>query len=251
MCTFSSSLARIETDLARALERQERQDQMREEVDETTPLTRAKTTPGNSPDAEDSNIFRMKRQFTEATDATLVDRVATTSPDTTPSVSEEDVDLGGRSAPIPNPRTLSLPIGRPNLNVNVERGWKAFPPSPMKSDDGAHETTRKSLSGKVSSRSGDLNAKGENPELAEVVEEAMQELFKFRQTEMSRRPLRIRPQDTVHKPIESLKQTFQSLAQDEMAFRRLNSKEWLQLGTWWLLKVGNHLIFVVCSDSRH
>ena len=228
--------------MMRALERQERQEQMREETDEMTPLTRAKTTPGNAHDPEDSNTFRMQRQFTEATDVTLVDRVATASPESTPSTSEEDVDLGGRIAPPANPRTLSLPTGRPNPGLNVERGWKAFPPSPMKSDDGHHDTPRKSFSGKASNRSGDLNNKEDNPELAEVVEEAMQELFKFRQIEMSRRPLRIRPQETTHKPIESLKQTFQSLAQDEMAFRRLNSKEWLQLGTWWLLKVGSRSI---------
>ena len=224
----------------RALERQERQEQMREEIDETTPLTRAKTTPNKIYDTDDSNTFRMKRQFTEGTDATLVNRIATTSPETTPSTSEEDVDLGGKSAPPANSRKLSLPIGRPNLGVNVEQGRNAFPPSPMKSDDGAHDNLRKS-----SSRGGDLNGKGENPELAEIVEEAMHELYKFRQIEMSRRPLRIRPQEAAHKPIESLKETFQSLAQDEMAFRRLNSKEWLQLGTWWLIKVGD------CSTLAH
>ena len=80
--------------------------------------------------------------------------------------------------------------------------------------------------------------KGRNaPNVLEAVTEAMKELSKIRQREISKRPLRIVPQDPVHRPDDSLKEKFQDLVNDELKLRRLNAKDWLRVATWWLLKV--------------
>ena len=75
------------------------------------------------------------------------------------------------------------------------------------------------------------------PNVFEVVAEAMKELSNVRRREQSARPLRIVDQDKVHRPNQFVKAKFQELAQDELKIRKLNSRDWLRVATWWLLKV--------------
>lgn len=55
------------------------------------------------------------------------------------------------------------------------------------------------------------------------------------------RPLRVAPQDEIHRPDDELKAKFQDLANDELKIRRLNVRDWLRVATWWLLKARSTL----------
>ncbi|KAG8531403.1 uncharacterized protein KY384_003032 [Bacidia gigantensis] len=76
----------------------------------------------------------------------------------------------------------------------------------------------------------------EPPDVKEIVAEAMQELMKIRQKEQSARPLRIARPHPAHQPDDILREQFQQLAEDELKIRRLNTRDWLRVATWWLLK---------------
>lgn len=229
----------------KALERQEASQATSETVDDTTsPLTRSKTTPVESsefPEADGLGLQGMQRRFTGAT---LVDRAVTASPESTPSMSEEDTSEFGvvmKPTPVP-PRKTPWSTGKPRRSVsNVV---EAFPPSPMVSEDGNSESPKKSLNDRTPALSGEPTVKGGNaPNVLEVVAEAMKELSKIRQREQSQRPLRIVPQDPVHRPDDSLRNKFQELANDELKVRRLNARDWLRVATWWLLKVITRHVF--------
>ncbi|KAL8706123.1 MAG: hypothetical protein Q9201_000825 [Fulgogasparrea decipioides] len=71
----------------------------------------------------------------------------------------------------------------------------------------------------------------------EVVAEATREL----QREQSARPLRIVREDPIHKADEDLEARFQQHAKDKLSIRRPNTKDWLIVVTWWLLKVRFHV----------
>lgn len=167
------------------------------------PLVRAGSAPASALDPEDPYIHQLSRQFTGST-------------------------------------LISVPTGRPHQSsgLSVDHDWKNFPPSPLSSDSGYQDNSRKSFSRKstVVGSEGTPPQTG-TPDLEEVVEDAMQELFRARQKDHTAKPLRIRPQDPVHRPSESVKQIFEELARDEMDYRRPNARELLRLGTWWLLKV--------------
>ena len=51
------------------------------------------------------------------------------------------------------------------------------------------------------------------------------------------RPLKIEPQDKVHRPDADLPVRFEASAHLELMVRRLNIRDWLRVGIWWLLKV--------------
>ncbi|KAE8385322.1 hypothetical protein BDV23DRAFT_176335 [Aspergillus alliaceus] len=50
------------------------------------------------------------------------------------------------------------------------------------------------------------------------------------------RPLRYEPRDKLHQPDPEPKRKFNALVQDELAIKRLNRSDWLQVAFWWLLK---------------
>ena len=215
----------------------ERQEATQEDADETVPLFQTRSSPPSALDHEDPGVQQISRQFTGST---LTDLRLPVSPETTPSMSEEDSEASTKVASNFSPRKSSVPTGRPHQTstLNVEHDGRLLPPSPLRSEDGFQDISRKSFSGKST-----LVGSEETPpqtgilELEEVVEDAMQELFRARQKELTAKPLRVRPQDPVHRPSESVKQMFQEFAKDEMDYRRPNTRELLRLGTWWLLKV--------------
>ena len=87
------------------------------------------------------------------------------------------------------------------------------------------------------------------PNVVDAVAEAMKELSKVRKREQASRPLRVVPQDPIHKPDDELRARFHQLANDELQFRRLNTKDWLRVATWWLLKVRRS--FIICIYCAH
>ena len=263
----SSSLARIETSMIRALERQEAttsvrrvQDQDNEEEDEInelSPLQRARTTPSDgrngSPEVDGLGLQGLRRAFTGAT---LVDNIPSLSPETTPSTtSEEELSEFGspkvaREVPLIKKSPVQMNKTRKASSTSMDQGLKAFPPSPRVSEDNAREIPRSSPAGddmkkprskRLMSTSGESTIKthgvgSKAPNVNDVVAEAMQELVRVRQREQSARPLRIVRQDPVHRPPHALKEHFQEFADDELKIRRLNARDWLRVATWWLLK---------------
>ncbi|KAI9846413.1 MAG: hypothetical protein M1837_004004 [Sclerophora amabilis] len=235
----NSSLARIETSMVAALERQQvSQEQGQEEP--VTPQTRTRSIDVNETPPKGLAINGLQRVMTEST---LVERPAARSPESTPSMSEEDTsEFGPSSMTTP---TVSRKISMNSRTPGTKRSqpqydYKDLPPSPRSSEEG-FQNQKKSIS-EVSIASPDpANNDKSAPGVLEVVHEAMKELSRIRQREQSSRPLRIVPQDTLHKPDDSLKEKFQELANDELKVRRLNARDWLRVATWWLLKARNNM----------
>lgn len=92
------------------------------------------------------------------------------------------------------------------------------------------------------------NADVDHTNLMEIIAYATEDLRRIRMQEQLLRPLRVEPQDKVHRPDADLRRTFEASARLELKVRRLNTRDWLRVGTWWLLKVflsfmlrmGNH-----------
>lgn len=63
------------------------------------------------------------------------------------------------------------------------------------------------------------------------------------------RPLRIEPQDNFHRPNADLKMRFDASARLELTVRRLNIRDWLRVGVWWLLKVSLPHSFVCNQEA--
>ena len=260
--TCSSSLARIESSMMKALERQEATssdikkqdlDEDDDEADDLSSLRKTKTTPSahsEISDGEGLGLQGLRRAFTGTT---LVEN-SQVSPPSTPSISEADTqDLGSPSMRKKNgaPAIGGMRKG-PNLSVQ-----KALPPSPLptpspraSSDDhldegskppddrGRKPRTKRLMSvptGQMLEPNGH-GLKSKDLDVQEVVAEAMQELARIRQKEQFARPLRVVRPDPVHQPADALKTRFQQLAEDELKIRRLNAKDWLRVATWWLLK---------------
>lgn len=247
----SSSLNRIETQLASALEKQEADpieelEEAGDQVDTMKPLRKSKTSLLESDGLQSSGL---SRQMTGNT-LIAVDRNMPTSPDSTPSLESDDYSETATSNPsTPVPRKGSATYNRKPRGLSASSAAKRYPPSPVGSDDDFSEGPKRSQSEKQRSSVQAPRVKGGNvPNVFEAVAEAMRELSRIRIREQSSRPLRIVPQDPVHRPDDALKAKFLALANDELKIRRLNARDWLRVATWWLLKV-RWLIVVLLPDT--
>ena len=221
--------------MVRALEHQDAiQDEYKQDdYSDTIPLARAKTSPGDSPHPESDGTKGISRQFTSFTGTTMIEPARNISPDLTPSISEEDGSEHGVQPPSRIHRKSTSSIGsRQSPRLNVIRDWRAHPPSPVRSVNEVREGSRPYSA----PRSTALPIEEESG-VSEAVEAAIKELSKIRQKEQYAKPLRTRARDSLHTPTESLKNHFLALSQEEMDYRRLNTRDWLRTGTWWLLKV--------------
>ena len=235
-------MARIEISINQALERQENAQEISDE-DDLPPLQKSKTV-HTTTQSETSDLegLGFRRVFTGST---LVEQTASVSPESTPSMSSEDVpdSLGSSQLTAkPKPRAVSTSSGRArkDSNMSVSRDVKAFPPSPITSDDlGSDTFKRPSKPDRQMSMGGEsTSTKPHKPQdVGEVIADAMKTLSIVRQKEQSARPLRIVRPDPQHQPDEALKQRFQQLVDEELMIRRLNARDWLRVATWWLLKV--------------
>ncbi|KAJ6095622.1 hypothetical protein N7486_006368 [Penicillium sp. IBT 16267x] len=97
----------------------------------------------------------------------------------------------------------------------------------------------------------------------EAVTSAMQQLRQVRLQEQLARPIRYMPQNKVHRPDQGILEAFESSVNEELQARRLITRDWLRIATWWLLKAratlancGRHNLvsarggIVMPSDSR-
>ena len=244
--------------MIKALERQEAsaasqaQESLEEEdeIDELSPIRKTKTTPAGRTDHSDSDglgLQGLERQFTGAT---LIDN-RNASPASTPALGEDDPQefLPPAKAKVGAPAMGRM---RKDSGISTHNGLAPnplTPPTPRRSSDDhvddemrtSHEGPRKFKKRSISNPAASILLDGhglrnKDPNLQEVVAEAMQELAKIRQKEQSARPLRVVRQDPVHRPDDALQARFQQLAEDELKIRRLNAKDWLRVATWWLLK---------------
>lgn len=236
------------TAMKRQDEKQEALDEFEDEIDETTPLTRFRSVPTTKADTLNGESVAGKSLKRAITGTTLVDPLGgRVSPESTPYTSEEDVsELGNARGQVPKMPWLSEKsrVGSP---INFDQGSRMLPPSPRASEDHSIYSLKTRRSPKLSSTSGESMNKGngspgasngrKEKDLIELVAEAKKELSKIRQKEQSQRPLRIVKPDKDHQPDGDLKEQFQKLADDELQIRRLNTRDWLRVATWWLLKV--------------
>ncbi|KAI9723315.1 MAG: hypothetical protein M1812_001198 [Candelaria pacifica] len=230
----NSSLARIETSLVAALDRQQDVGVEGEGEETVSPLARSKTTDTPQNVASDGlGLSGLQRRYTSAT---LVGGAVAASPESTPSLSEEDAsEFGGSSAATPTARkgSMSSNFSKRKPSSSMGKDSRVFPPSPPAISEDGFDFPSKNAEEKQSASN--VNA----PNVMDVVAEAMKELSQIRQREQTSRPLRIVPQDAEHRPDDSLKRKFQELANDELKVRRLNARDWLRVATWWLLKARN------------
>ncbi|KAJ5759178.1 hypothetical protein N7520_006334 [Penicillium odoratum] len=81
----------------------------------------------------------------------------------------------------------------------------------------------------------------------EAVTSAMQQLRQVRLQEQLARPIRYIPQTKLHRPDQDTIKIFESSVNEELQARRLITKDWLRIATWWLLKARATL----ANSNRH
>ena len=242
----NSSLARIEARLLPALERQEsvpdeeRSTPTREEDDSVSYLKPTHKRNSSSMDAsEPSN--GLSRRLTEST---LVER-----PNYSPLQGEDDVESDSVSPIASSPRLKegSMPPSRARRASSINTNGRRLSPSPSRGrgDDynDAKTSARKLLAqmppkfSRQASGPAPLRRGTEKYDIRDELASAMAQLSKVKQHERATRPLRIpsrnipRPQD-----YKGIVEEFEADAEEEMQYRRLNMRDWLKIGTWWLLK---------------
>ncbi|KAL8659283.1 MAG: hypothetical protein Q9202_007201 [Teloschistes flavicans] len=242
----NSSLARIETSMIQALERQEASKETVDATEDLTPIARAQTEPvlaSSSKEAVEKEPpgLGITRAFTGAT---LVDPTEHISPELTPPASEEDApELAYFKATPSKQNSVPIRSMRKASTFSVDRDAKPLYPSPPKSDESINDARKEIGSRRMLSSSGEAAGKlakekadQRQSAVMDAVAEAMQELSRVRKQEQSARPLRVVHEDPDHTADDSLKQRFLELAEEELRIRRLNAKDWLRVATWWLLK---------------
>lgn len=78
-----------------------------------------------------------------------------------------------------------------------------------------------------------------HPRVMEAVMSAMQHLHHVRYQEQMSRPIRFEPQNELHRPSSGVLKVFEASVNEEMHIRRLITRDWLRVSTWWLLKVSS------------
>ncbi|CAG8197792.1 unnamed protein product [Penicillium olsonii] len=79
-------------------------------------------------------------------------------------------------------------------------------------------------------------ADDDHPCVMEAVTSAMQHLHHVRHQEQISRPIRVEPQNQLHRPSPELSKLFEASVNYELQIRRLIPRDWLRVATWWLLK---------------
>lgn len=105
--------------------------------------------------------------------------------------------------------------------------------------DDVHDNIReKARPSDVSSRPRELPTRKVNaPNVAETVAAVMKEILVSRQSGHASRPLRVEPRNPQHRLDDELQKRFEAQKDIEFQIRRQNTRDWLRVATWWLLKV--------------
>ena len=235
----NSSLSRIEASLQMALERQEAAVTPPEHEDNSPLIHKPRVMPSETMEADDPRLNRLSRQFTGTTIADVPRRSITTLSSTPPKGNEPD--FGASVIASRGRRVTSASENKRNRSTSMSLDPRVGPPSPFVSEDGTLDLEKRRSGESSTLRDREVSISGEDPYLKSAIDTAMGELSKVRQQEQQSRPLRIPPQRNIPLPDGELKAEFESHVQEEMDYRRLNTKDWLRIGTWWLLKARFHL----------
>lgn len=91
------------------------------------------------------------------------------------------------------------------------------------------------------------NTEFEQSNVMEAVSSAMQHLRRVRLKEQLARPIRYEPQNALHRPDSATVKIFEASMNEELQIRRLITRDWLRVATWWLLKARTTL----ANCNRH
>ena len=243
----NSSLRNLEIKMTSAIEREQATQQeveAGEEDDCLAPLAKTKTEPSTfakMPEDEGMEVGISRA----LTGSTLVpgNAASVLSPDLTPSASEEDgSELG--SSPLSRQRKppTSGKVRQASIS-NPVPGHQALPPSPLSSDNPSNEHHKSPRSGRLASV-GDTPQYPAKPQkeqnVDEAVAEAMKKLSMVNNQQRAERAMKLPRQNALHAPNEALKRCFEKQIEEEMKAKSLNTRDWLRMGTWWLIKVIHH-----------
>lgn len=221
-----------------------------EAEDVIKPLEKVTSNQTETADSDDPRVGGLRRRSTGISGMTLVGaggRHISTCSDSTGSMHSDELSENGASPPgSPVPRKPLAPY-KPAFQPQTLSGThrKLSSTSPRASDNALPESKNDHHPEKplekptqaINNHDFGTIEHGATLNVSEVVAEAMKELSQVRKREQSVRPLRIVEQDKVHRPNQFVKAKFEELAQDELRIRKLNSRDWLRVATWWLLKV--------------
>ena len=254
----NSSLRNLEIKMTSAIEREQANQQEAEvdadadadeEGDSLAPLTKTKTAPSMSvaststPATEDGSVtIGVSRAMTGST--LVPGRTGSILPsDLTPSASEEDGSELGSS---PLSRRTKSPIGggiRQRSTSDSLTGLHIFPPSPLSSDVTSSDREKGPRPHRVTSM-GDASPLLTKPvkeqNVDEAVAEAMEKLSMVNNQQRAERAMKLPRQNALHAPNAALKRCFEKQIEEEMKAKSLNTRDWLRMGTWWLIKVFPH-----------
>jgi hypothetical protein len=98
-------------------------------------------------------------------------------------------------------------------------------------------------------RSSEGSQENSHPRVLEAVSNAMHQLRQVRLKAQLARPIRYEPQNSAHTPIPEVIYLFEVSVNEELRVRRLITRDWLRVSTWWLLKARATL--ANCSRSNY
>ena len=256
----NASLARIEFTIEEALNKPEPE----MEDEEVEPLVKAPTSSSTRRESDLLSISMPRRRFTEKTsgEKTLVNTIDY------PSSLSGDSEAG--NAPqMKISRQVSIPIASPRRHPSLSVSTYA-PPSPS-SDDGYtakdqrlgdngkglhNESSPRGLLIDLKRKSTEFNMTPETSVLepdndfAAAIDTAKEELSRVRQQERQARPLRLPDRGLFPDAPDRLMSEFQQSLKTELEYRYLSTRDWLRIGTWWLLKTSFRLEALERTDER-
>lgn len=236
--TSSASLSRIESSLQRALERQPQIDLEADEIEDISIPSRRDTLASSHPFVKAQKngdvIDSLSRRLTDRTlvpgSHAMVRGTSASSESTQTSEDHGDNALrASTSAPLPQGR-FDTPVKKARqFSLNSARGRERSPSPMAYQRDSQQSLSKQKEITTIYEPSLDID---------KAVGEAMGKLLEVRQRDQVSRPLRVVTQSSEHTPSDILKISFQESIDHETRMRTLNVREWLRVGTWWLLKVG-------------
>ena len=241
----NSSLRNLELKMLSAVEREQatqEDDDMEEKNDVLAPLGKTQTEPVKVPRTPTEGGSDGPGISRAMTGSTLVPGHTTSvlTPELTPSASEEDgTELGSHFSNRQKKATANYGTHRGSLSSPTLHPY-ALPPSPLSSDKRSSEDPVAPHTTRIGSSSDPtLPAQGSQKELnvAEAVAEAMRKLSVVNNQQRAERATKLPRQNAQHAPNEALKRCFQRQIEEELRAKSLNTRDWLKMGTWWLMKV--------------
>lgn len=222
-----------------------------------TPVSLQELSPTESEELTELNVPRLTRlqingqqNVNQGRDRP---RHASTSSDSMASAS--DASLYGGTAPaspMSQNTTRSLSPGT-RVNINHGRGQREhLLYNGLNNSRAVDQVFRKDAPGIQERGSVDqtndlTHANYGHRNVKEAVASAMHQLHQLRLQEQGTRPIRYEPQNQTHKPDSDTVKIFEESVNEELRIRRLVTRDWLRVATWWLLKARATL----ANSNRH